>query len=1286
MKRIRKQLLQFSAASLALVATLTCRADYPAEVLSLKPINSWRLNEAGPIPPEILATNIGALGAAGNGNYVNGTRGVPGALAGETTTAASFPGDNSRVTVAYDAPTMGSSTFTIEAWVRPAISPPPSGQSSLAAVLSCGKLSDPRTGWLIYQAAAGWNLRGYNGADSAAAINITGGPTPTAGTWYHIAATFDGTVARVYVDGVEATVSGTITTYAPNTEGVLSIGTRSDVAFPYSGDVDEVAYYTSALSAATIGAHYAAGTSVSPATPYAAVVGASSPSVYLRLNEAPYAAVAAVNTGTRGSAANGAYNPGVAISTGIRPPTFPGFEAVNTAPAFDGTSGSINCGTDASLSGPTDFTVMAWVKTTSAANGVIIQQRDVDGAVPGYNGEYKLSVNADGSVQFMLYKDDYQFDFATTSTVNDGNWHQVVAVRKGLDGLTYIDGVLAGSNTGTEVRELVGGIRTFIGRDMRDFIDTFNGEIDEVAMFDKALGAGTVLSLYDTAIGSNAAPVMVSNPPVMDPPTTIYATTTFTIMADVAGALPMTYQWRKDGVVVGTSRDYTKANASVSDNGNYDVIITNPYGSVTSAAVTVSVNAAQPAQIVLQPSSRSVYPGGTASFSVEATGTPPLTYQWKKAGANMIGETNQTLIISNASAADVAAYSVGVTNVAGGTVSQGGSLTIRTPAAASYEDAVVNSTPIGYWRLGESTGLTAFDYAGGNDGSYTNVTLGQPGYSSTDPNTAAAFDRAQLSVVSVPRLGQFNYAGSSPVFTLEAWANFADFTDNQRLFSKGGPGFHGIGFGVFDTGGTLRFTTYGVQDFNLSLPTPLVPGTWYHIVGVATGGTFNYYLNGEPAGSIAFSGACIAADGNPPFAIGRNGLGVPEAVNGVIDEAAVYNKALTPQEIQAHYSVGHFGSTTPPLISTEPFSQTVAAGTNTKFNAGVQGSLPIAYQWKKDGVNVPGATSATLSLSNPYYTDAGSYVLWATNGVGFTNTTVATLTVMAPPSYANLTNGLVLHLRFDGNYSDTSGHANDAAAVGAPPFAAGKIGQAVHIATTPGNNYLTVPDNAGDLAFDDTNSFTTAFWVKYTSRFNDVPIIGNAINSTYQLGWVFTDDAGKLEWSLVSTANSGTYLRDPVPNCPVIGDGAWHHVVAVVDRTAQLASAYIDGNLASSWSIVGLGSLNPGNTITIGQDPNGSYGSATFDLDDLGMWRLALTDYEATSIYAAAQTSGSSFDVVAPVKVYVNQVGTNFDVSWQAGTLRQSTAIGGPYLPVPGAAAPFYRTTATGSAMFFRVQ
>jgi hypothetical protein len=105
----------------------------------------------------------------------------------------------------------------------------------------------------------------------------------------------------------------------------------------------------------------------------------------------------------------------------------------------------------------------------------------------------------------------------------------------------------------------------------------------------------------------------------------------------------------------------------------------------------------------------------------------------------------------------------------------------------------------------------------------------------------------------------------------------------------------------------------------------------------------------------------------------------------------------------------------------------------------------------------------------------------------------------------------------------------------------------------------------------------------------------------------------------------------------------------------------------------------------VGQDPTGVYGnSGAFDLDDVGIWRRALTDYEAESIYGAGQAN-ESFDVYGPVKVHVYHTGGNVDVSWQAGTLLQATNVNGPYTAVTGASPPFFRTNAVGSAIYFRV-
>jgi len=121
-------------------------------------------------------------------------------------------------------------------------------------------------------------------------------------------------------------------------------------------------------------------------------------------------------------------------------------------------------------------------------------------------------------------------------------------------------------------------------------------------------------------------------------------------------------------------------------------------------------------------------------------------------------------------------------------------------------------------------------------------------------------------------------------------------------------------------------------------------------------------------------------------------------------------------------------------------------------------------------------------------------------------------------------------------------------------------------------------------------------------------------------------------------------------------------------------------------ALSGLGSLITGQTLTIGQDPTGAYGTANFNLDDLGIWRRALTDYEVTSVYNAAQNSGVSFDTYGPFRVYINAAGPNLYVSYQGGTLYQATSAAGPYTPVTGASAPLYVTTPSATQKFYKVQ
>lgn len=90
------------------------------------------------------------------------------------------------------------------------------------------------------------------------------------------------------------------------------------------------------------------------------------------------------------------------------------------------------------------------------------------------------------------------------------------------------------------------------------------------------------------------------------------------------------------------------------------------------------------------------------------------------------------------------------------------------------------------------------------------------------------------------------------------------------------------------------------------------------------------------------------------------------------------------------------GGPVAPVITTQPASLTVNAGINVTMSVDANGTAPLSYQWRKDGVNVPGATSASLTLGNAQISDAGNYTVVITNAYGSVTSNVTVLTVTAP--------------------------------------------------------------------------------------------------------------------------------------------------------------------------------------------------------------------------------------------------------------------------------------------------
>jgi hypothetical protein len=98
-------------------------------------------------------------------------------------------------------------------------------------------------------------------------------------------------------------------------------------------------------------------------------------------------------------------------------------------------------------------------------------------------------------------------------------------------------------------------------------------------------------------------------------------------------------------------------------------------------------------------------------------------------------------------------------------------------------------------------------------------------------------------------------------------------------------------------------------------------------------------------------------------------------------------------------------TSTAPSITTQPASQSVAAGASVTFSVVATGTSMLSYQWRKDGSSVSGATSSSYTISSVASSDAGSYDVVVTNSVGTATSSAATLTVTTTTSSSSLSSG-----------------------------------------------------------------------------------------------------------------------------------------------------------------------------------------------------------------------------------------------------------------------------------------
>ena len=269
------------------------------------------------------------------------------------------------------------------------------------------------------------------------------------------------------------------------------------------------------------------------------------------------------------------------------------------------------------------------------------------------------------------------------------------------------------------------------------------------AVVSNSSGSATSSAATLTVNAASSAPAITTQP--VNQTVTAAQTATFSVTA--TGTPTPTYQWQKNmmNIAGATSASYTTPATATTDSGEqFRVVVTNSAGSATSNSAALTVNAATPAapQITTQPANQTVTVGQAATFTVIASGTPTLTYQWQNNSVNISGATSASYVTPATVATDSGTkFDVVVTNSSGSTTSNSATLTVNPVTTASNIDVITYHYD--NLRTGQNTSETTLTPA-----NVTQTKFGKLGSFTVDGHVDA--QPLYLSNVAIPSKGTKN--------------------------------------------------------------------------------------------------------------------------------------------------------------------------------------------------------------------------------------------------------------------------------------------------------------------------------------------------------------------------------------------------------------------------------------------------------------------------------------------------------------------------------------------------
>jgi len=322
----------------------------------------------------------------------------------------------------------------------------------------------------------------------------------------------------------------------------------------------------------------------------------------------------------------------------------------------------------------------------------------------------------DGSGGFMTsgtYPAGNGPNSVVTADINGDGWLDLICANNGDATLSVLTNNGSGGFGSAGTYAVGSGPASVVAADVNG-----DGEPDLICANYNNVAGGNTLSVLTNATPFPLPPVITAQPQSL----VVNASDTASFSVDVFGIPPFGYQWSLNGtnIMGATSSSLTISNVTQYDLGAYSVVVSNYLGATTSSNAMLSMY-----PTIMNPFTGAItYWGQSATLSMAAWGTGPLSYQWFDNGVAILNATNQTLNLSGIQSTNAGLYSVVVSSPLGSVtnapeqvivelagVSLGFSPTLTISGVTGYSYIIQGST-----NLGNANGWVTL----------TNLTLTQP--------------------------------------------------------------------------------------------------------------------------------------------------------------------------------------------------------------------------------------------------------------------------------------------------------------------------------------------------------------------------------------------------------------------------------------------------------------------------------------------------------------------------------------------------------------------------------